>query len=258
MGKGFAVAIHYNGLEMSLSRHGADLGVLVRFWSLDHHRAEPVLWPVSPWPKLVYSIEGTLQVESRERLSVLPPNRAIWIEAGEAHPAETLGRARVRTLYFAPEMGIQRASGLIEVEPLLRELIGESCLCGPLMANDARGEAMATLLRFEIERAPSIPAGIVMPQSDWLRDWATRFLKYPLEWPACPWSRRTLERHMLAEMGLTFGQWCQQARALIALRALSTGSTVQEAGIEAGFATTSGFIRSFRKQFGTTPGRILS
>ncbi|MBC8063556.1 MAG: helix-turn-helix domain-containing protein [Chlorobia bacterium] len=239
---------------MSQLRH--DAGVLVRFWSLDHHRAEPVLWPVSPWPKLVYSMEGALQVESRSRLYVLPPNRAIWIEAGESHPAETLGRARVRTLYFSPVMEFQRPTGLVEVRPLLRELIAESCLSGPLFANDPRSEAMATLLRFEVEQASSIPAGIAIPQSYWLREWTSQFLKYPLELPSSAWSRRTLERHMLKETGLTLGQWCQQARALIALRALSTGSTVLEAGIEAGFATPSGFIQSFKRQFGTTPGRF--
>lgn len=243
---------------MSNLRQGADAGVLVRFWSLDHHRAEPVLWPASPWPKLVYSMEGTLQVESREHLYMLPPNRAIWIEAGEEHPAQTLGKARVRTLYFSPDMGIQRAGGLLEVRPLLSELIGESCYSGPLFAGDARSGALATLLQSEIESASPIPVGIAIPQSEWLRDWTKRFLNYPLEFPDCPWSRRTLERYMLKETGLTLGQWRQQARAFIALRRLSTGSNVQEAGVAAGFATPSGFIQSFRRQFGTTPGRILS
>lgn len=242
---------------MSISRHGADHGVLVRFWALDHHRAEPVLWPVSPWPKLVYSIEGALQVESRSRLFLLPPNRAMWIEAGEAHPAETLGRARVRTLYFSPSLRVQASSRLIDVRPLFRELIGEACLSGPLLVGDPRQEAVASLLLYEIEQASSVPSGIAMPESDWLRGWATQFLRYPLEWPDCPWSRRTMERHMLKETGLTLGQWCQQARALIGLRALSTGSSVQEAAVEAGFATPSGFIQSFRRQFGTTPGRSL-
>lgn len=238
---------------MSQSRH--DSQVLVRFWALDHHRSESVLWPVSPWPKLVYCMEGAMQVESRSHLYVLPPNRAIWIEAGEPHPAETLGKARVRTLYFSPSMPLQRTTGLVEVRPLLRELIAESCLSGPLLAPDSRGEAMATLLQSEIEIAPSIPASIAIPQSEWLREWTTSFLEYPLQLPESSYSRRTLERQLLKETGLTLGQWCQQARAMIALRTLAKGSTVLEAGIEAGFATPSGFIQSFKRQFGTTPGR---
>lgn len=230
--------------------------MLVRFWSLDHHRAEAIPWPISPWPKLVYAAEGTLQVDSRDRVWILPPNRALWVPAGETHYAATLGKVRVRTLYFSPDMNIERESGTLEVPPLLREIIVESCNSGPLISGNARLEAMAVLLQFEIEQAASIPSGIVMPQSDWLRQWATQFIDNPLEFPSCTWSRRTMERQMLKETGLTLGQWCQQARAVIGLRALSTGSSVAEAAIEAGFATPSGFIQSFRKRFGTTPGRI--
>lgn len=232
--------------------------MLVRFWSLDHHRAESIPWPVSPWPKLVYTAEGTLQVESRNRLWVLPPNRALWVPPGESHAAATLGKCRVRTLYFSPEMEVRRIEGAVEVSALLRELVIESCRRGPLVRGNLPFEAMATLLQTELESAPSIPTGIVLPHSEWLREWTSRFLADPSEMPASLWSRRTLERHLLKETGMTAGQWCQQARAVIGLRALSTGATVQEAAMEAGFATSSGFVHSFRNRFGTTPGRIFS
>lgn len=243
--------------EMSNSRQRADEGVLVRFWSLDHHRAEPVLWPISPWPKLVYAAEGTLQVESANRLWVLPSSRALWVPAGESHRAATLGRARVRTLYFSPDMRFERAEGTVAVRPLLRELIVEACDCGPLRTGEARFEAIAVLLRFELEWAPAVPTGIVLPHSDWLRAWTSAFLADPSTPLKGEWSRRTLERHLQKETGMSLGQWCQQARAVIGLRALSTGSTVLEAAMEAGFATSSGFVHSFRKRFGTTPGRAV-
>lgn len=242
---------------MSKSRHEIDKGVLVRFWSLDHHRAESILWPLSPWPKLVYAAEGTLQVESQARLWILPANRALWVEAGESHRAATLGRARVRTLYFSPDLNVTRPSGPLEVAPLLRELVVESCRSGPLFKENSQEQAMATLLQFEIEGSQSIPSGVIMPKSDWLRSWGQALLEYPLEFPTSMCSRRTLERQMLKETGLTLGQWCQQARAIVGLRALSTGATVREAAVEAGFATPSGFVQSFRKRFGTTPGRLF-
>jgi hypothetical protein len=231
--------------------------VLVRFWSLDHYRPEPVLWPLSPWPKLVYALEGTIQVTAANRVFVLPPNRAIWIEAGAEHPAATLGKARVRTLYFAPDLGVHRECAPIDIRPLFRELIAEACERGPLFRGDGLDEALATLLAAEAVRAPTIPTGIPRPQSPWLREWADEFLRFPLETPPAPYSRRTLERQFLKETGLTYGQWCSQARALAGLRALSLGATVQEAAVEAGFGSTSGFIQSFRKQFGVSPGKAL-
>lgn len=234
----------------------ADEGVLVRFWSIDHHRAENVPWPISPWPKLVYAAKGTLQVESSDRLWVLPTNQALWIDAGEPHRSETLGKAQVRTLYFSPEMAVNRAIGPMEISSLLKELIVETCSSGPLIKSNPVLASLAVVLQFEVERAAAIPSGIIMPQSPWLRQWALEFLAYPLEWPECAYSRRTLERQMSKETGLTLGQWRRQARAVVGLRSLSTGSTVLEAAIEAGFASASGFIHSFSKKFGVTPGRI--
>jgi AraC-like DNA-binding protein len=95
-----------------------------------------------------------------------------------------------------------------------------------------------------------------MPQSEWLKDWVLEFLANPLTQRPVGYSNRTLERRILSETSLTLGQWCQQARALVALRELSQGSSVLEAAIAAGFETSSGFIQSFRKQFGDTPARM--
>ncbi|ARU41301.1 hypothetical protein CCB80_09205 [Armatimonadetes bacterium Uphvl-Ar1] len=80
--------------------------MLVRFWSLDHHRAEEILWLTSSWPKLVYCLEGTIQVTTHSTLHLLPPNRALWIKSNEPNPARTLGKAKVRTLFFSPEIDI--------------------------------------------------------------------------------------------------------------------------------------------------------
>lgn len=241
---------------MSKIRHSAEDGVLVRFWAIDHHRAEAIPWPISPWPKLIYAEEGTLQVDAGRHRWIVPSNRALWVEAGLPHPATCLGRAKVRTLYFAPHLPIRRDNGPIEVSPLLRELIRESCRIGPLMRGEARPEAITSLLRHEIEQAPLVPAAIVLPRSDLLRTWANKFLTDPSSEAQIPVSRRTLERQMLKETSLTLGQWRQQARVFVGLRALAAGATVVEASVEAGYATASGFIQSFRKKFGITPGQL--
>ncbi len=243
---------------MSRSRQSSDSGVLIRFWSLDHHRAEPILWPESPWPKLVFALEGTLHVETKRQLHILPANRALWVQPGEPHPARTLGKARVRTLYFSPELGVIRETGPMDVRPLFRELIGEACRVGPLRRGNRESEAIATIIQLETRAAPLIPMCIPMPESDWLRNWAEAFFDDPSVAFEAGFSRRTLERRVLLETGLTLGQWCQQARALIGLRTIASGATVLEAAMASGFDTSSGFIQSFRRQFGTTPGKFLN
>ena len=241
---------------MSQTRPHPDAQVLVRFWSLDHYRAEPILWSDSPWDKLVFAEEGTLVVETSREHHVLPPNRAIFVPAGKAHPSRTLGRARVRTLFFAPSMRLARDSGVLEVCPLFRELIGEACRTGPLSADVARDAAIAFLLSEEIRTAPKIQTSIRMPQSEWLLTWARGYVEGEPSTLPTGFSHRTVERRMRVETGLSYGQWCRQARALRGLRALSCGATVVEAAMAADFETVSGFIQSYRKQFGSTPGKI--
>jgi len=241
---------------MTNSRQPAEDGVLVRFWSLDHHRAEEVHWAASVWSKLVFAVEGTLQAESSERLWILPCSRALWVAAGETHRMKSLGKAKVRTLYFAPGFEMSRERGPMDVSPLLRELILETCRSGPLMAGEKCHEALAELLRQEIEQATSVQIGVPMPRTDWLHAWASAFLAYPLESPRFDYSRRTLERRISEETGLSLGRWCQHARTVVGFRVLSSGQTVSEAAAEAGYATPGSFIHAFRLCFGVTPGKF--
>lgn len=257
MPSGQRVMIGEASQKMSQKRQSLDHDVLVRFWALDHHRAEPIPWPASDWVKLVYSLEGSLMVSSGREVHLLTTNRALLLPAGQRHPARTLGPAKVRSLYFAPSVTLAHRQGIVQVRPFLRELIGEACRAGPLRSSEPLASALALLLVSELASAPSSPTSIPMPRTDWLLAWAESFFEDPSVGPCGLCSRRTLERRMLAETGLTLGQWQSQARALRGLRSLAAGSSVQESALAAGFETASGFIQAFRRQFGTTPGRLL-
>lgn len=241
---------------MSQSRQVVDDGTLVRFWSLNHYGAEEILWPASPWPKVVFAVEGVLLVQAASRVHLIPSNRALFVVAGEEHPAQTLGKAKVRTIYFAPHLHVAREPHVLEVRPLFRELIAEACRIGPLTSDRHRDTALTALLIHEVHNAPEVATSVPMPQSEWLKMWALRFLEDPHTQDPLGYSIRTVERRILSETSLTLGQWRQQARALVGLRELSLGSTVLEAAIAAGFETSSGFIQSFRKQMGDTPARM--
>ena len=241
---------------MSQSRQSEDPKTLVRFWSLNHHRPEEILWPASPWPKVVFALEGVLRIQTTSRVHLIPTNRALFVPAGEVHPTRTLNKAQVRTIYFAPELQVECDEHVLEVRPLFRELIAEACRTGPLTEDRCKDQALTALLIHEVDVAPRTPTSVPMPRSDRLKKWALAFLENPRTPDAAGYSGRTLERLVLAETGLTLGQWRQQARALVGLRELSLGATVLEAAVTAGFDTSSGFIQSFKKQMGVTPARM--
>ncbi len=241
---------------MSKSRQSPDAEILVRFWALNHHRAEEVLWHPSHWPKVVFAVEGVLRVQTSSRVHLIPPNRALFVPAGEMHPTRTLSRAHVRTIFFAPILDVKCEQIVLEVRPLLRELIAEACRVGPLRADMKCDVALTTLLIQEVETAPRVPTSVPMPQTEWLKKWAAAYIENPMIGDPAGFSSRTLERRIHAETSLTLGQWRQQARVLVGLRELSIGATVLEASIAAGFETSSGFIQSFKKQMGETPARL--
>lgn len=252
-----SVKIIHNCQEMSNLRQLPESEVLVRFWSLDHHRAEEILWLTSSWPKLVYCLEGTIHVTTHSTFHLLPPNRALWIKSNEPNPARTLGRAKVRTLYFSPNLEIDNPPQVLQIRPLFRELIAEACRVGPLNRSKPSHSSLSSLLIEEITSAPTQATSIPMPRSEWLNDWSIQYLKNPYLPLPDHFSRRTIERLFQRETSLTLGQWCQLARAIVGFQSISEGRTVVEASVDAGFTTPSGFIQAFRKQFGNTPGQIL-
>jgi AraC-like DNA-binding protein len=66
-------------------------------------------------------------------------------------------------------------------------------------------------------------------------------------------SKRTLERIIQKEAGMTLGKWRQQLRLMEAVRLLAEGAKVTHAALDAGYNSPSAFISMFRKTLGTTP-----
>jgi AraC-like DNA-binding protein len=73
------------------------------------------------------------------------------------------------------------------------------------------------------------------------------------------WSERlsldakTIQRRFRKETGMTFGQWRQQARLLLALERIAVGEKIIDIAGELGYDSPSAFTTMFKKQFGKTP-----
>src|SRR5260370_15593476 len=86
------------------------------------------------WVQLVYASEGVMSVHTDEGTWVVPPNRSVWIPASVGHSIAMSGRVAMRTIYFLPRMvkALPQRCCVIEVSPLLRELILRAVTMGPL------------------------------------------------------------------------------------------------------------------------------
>jgi AraC-like DNA-binding protein len=172
----------------------------------------------------------------------------------------------LRTIYLRPSLTARpTASAVVEVSPLLRELILRAVTIGMLDDREPAHVAMASLIVDELRVRPTTSFDLPMPRSARLRPIAEHVL-------ASPGTRaghaalgrrfglgaRTLERSFAAETGLSLGRWCRQARFHHALCRLGSGASVKEAAAGAGYRSPSAFVAAFRSVFRTTPGRYFA
>lgn len=221
-------------------------------------------WHAHRRTQLFYQIEGAVTLYTADRIGHLAPLQAVWLPAGAAHRTTSHGRLAYRSLYFDVEAypGLPRASLIIEVGPLLRELIVRVTEWSAEAAlTEVQARLVSTLLD-ELAAAPAAPLHLPMPRDRRLVAIATALLEDPaLPWTLDAWasrvgaSARTLARKFVLETGLTYAQWRTQCRLLVAHTQLAEGVSVTAAAHAVGYASDSAFIAMYRRVYGEPPGR---
>lgn len=219
-----------------------------------------------PEDQLLFASEGVMTLTTEQGLWVVPPLRAVWIPAGTVHAVAMSGRVSMRTLYFEPKLcrSFPGKCMVMNVSPLLRELIIHACTFPKLSKEDPAQKRIIEIIVDQLKAVESIPLQLPRPADSR----ATRVVRTLFANPSdqrtleklcadCGASKRTIQRLFLEETKMTFNKWRQQLRLLHAMQRLAAGDKVTSAALEAGYNSTSAFISMFRKQLGTTPTRYL-
>ncbi len=216
------------------------------------------------WVQLVYASEGVMSVQTDDGNWIVPPNRGVWIPAQVGHSITMSGRVSMRTIYFPPQLvkTLPRRCCVIEVSPLLRELILHAVAMGPLRRDMPEHRRLVDVMLDQLRVLPALPLELPMPRDPRALRVALRIRDEPGARAtladlakAAGASRRTLERVFHADTGMTLGRWRQQARLLHAVRMLAGGDSVTATALEVGYDSTSAFIEAFSSVLGATPGR---
>jgi len=216
------------------------------------------------WVQLVYASEGVMSVHTEEGTWVVPPNRGVWIPAGVWHSIAMSGRVSMRTIYFLPGLvkTLPHRCCVIEVSPLLRELILRAVATGPLRRDVPEHRRLVEFMLDQLRVLPTLPLELPMPRDPRALRVATSIRENPGDRTTLAAlakvggaSRRTLERVFVADTHMSLGRWRQQARLLHAVRLLAGGESVTATALESGYDSTSAFIEAFTSVLGTTPGR---
>lgn len=216
--------------------------------------------------QLVFASSGVMTVKTDDGAWVVPGHRAVWIPDGVAHTISMSGSVAMRTLYFKPRLvrSLPRQCCVVNVPPLLRELILETCACGSLSSRTQSQRHLLAVLLDRLKNLQLVPLQLPMPTDIRARRVADLLMADPSRRTPLAnlsrnsgASRRTIERLFADSTGMTFGKWRQQLRLMEAMRLLGSGAKVTHAALEAGYSTSSAFIAAFRKALGSTPSRYF-
>ena len=212
--------------------------------------------------QLVYASQGVMTVLTSAGFWVVPTLRAVWIPAGIPHTVTMSGRVAMRTLYFKPRLAraLPRDCCVVNVSPLLRELILYACSFHALEKSVPRQRHLIDLITDQLEAIQMIPLQLPHLSDPRARHVAEILLANPANTQKLAQlcrgsgaSKRTVERLFQDEVGMTFGKWRQQLRLMHAVRLLAEGAKVTHAALEAGYSTPSAFICMFKNVLGFTP-----
>ncbi|MBN3778218.1 AraC family transcriptional regulator [Burkholderia sp. Ac-20345] len=216
-----------------------------------------------PRAQLVYTTTGIAEVIACQSLWMIPPHRALWIPPDLPHAMRAHGQLEMRTAYVDPQAyrsATPNQPSLVNVSPLLRELIVRASSFPVEVSPDGRDDLVIQLMLAEIEWSAEQPLRLPSGQDRRLARVCDAMLANPAdqrtltEWAhEVGASSRTLARLFAAETGLSFSQWRQQARISAARPLLASGRSVIAVAAELGYETTSAFSTVFRRFSGMTP-----
>lgn len=230
--------------------------------SVDYPNGHQVPGHSHPRAQLIYAISGVLVVETPAGRWVIPPTRAVWVQAGVEHALRIRGVACMRSLFVNPDAidGLPTGNCVIDVSPLLRELILAATLVPLKYVADSRDGRLMRFLLDELRSLPVLPFHLPWPDDERIARVCLALTQKPAhaddaeQWAAqLAMSPKTFHRRFLRSTGITFGRWRQQARLLLSLEALAEGSPVLQVALQHGYDSQSAFAAAFRRQFGVAP-----
>ncbi len=228
----------------------------------DYPASHRIPWHFHEWDQLVYASHGVMTVSTDEGSWMVPTHRAVWIPAGVPHTIAMSGTVAMRTLYLKPALGKCRpcVCSVVNVPPLLRELILHVCSLRILKRTLPSHLHLANVIRSQLQTIQSVPLQLPNPSDPRAKRLAEALIQRPSDRRAfkqlCKMtgaSKRTLERVFRRETGMSLGRWRRQMRLMHAMRLLAEGEKVTHAALEAGYSTPSAFIAMFGKILGATP-----
>ena len=142
--------------------------------------------------QLIHSLSGVVQVTTRLGSWVVPPGRGVWVPAKMVHSLRITGQVAARTLFVDPlaRADLPAQCQVVQVSPLLRELIICAMEIAPGYPSGGRDERVMELILDELRMLPILPLHLPEPREASLLPYAAIFR--PRWHSPGRWNRRPL------------------------------------------------------------------
>jgi AraC-like DNA-binding protein len=215
--------------------------------------------------EIEYAARGVVEVETADRLHLLPPQQAAWIPAGVEHQTTIGTDVRTVAVLFDPRLVPDGGDDvrILAVSPLIREMVlhGQRW---PIARreHDAVADDFFRTLAHLVARALDHEAPLSLPTStDGVLAAAMAYTQEHLPTAtatevsrAVGVSERTMRRRFENELHLPWRTYALHARLLRAMALLAEpGPSVLEVATTVGFDNVSAFTRAFAQHCGETP-----
>jgi AraC-like DNA-binding protein len=214
---------------------------------------------------LVFAHAGMMSVTVAGSLWALAPHRALWVPPGTPYLLHHRKNVDAQLLRLRPTTDLPSLPRLVEVTPLMRELILEAARLAEAAQNSDEATWVDHLLRSRIRAAPVPASRICAPSDPRLKQICDAIIGDPSDNRTIDYwadrigmSRRTLTRRFRDEIGTSFSLWRQQVRLQEALVRLEMGEPITTIALDVGYEWPNSFSTVFRQTFGAPPSRFVN
>lgn len=211
--------------------------------------------------QLILTLHGGVTCLTEKTYRIIPKNCAVWIPSGLPHSNTATKNSEILLMFIDPKLDyLPNHCCTLKISNVLREMIVHFDNFPKNYEPGSHPSNFANVILFELSQMPieklslSISGNIKIKMlidnlinnpddKKNIEDWAKHFAM----------SKKTFERFIISETGMTFGRWRQQILLLIAIERLVSGVSVQNTAYELGYNSVSAFITMFKKNLGKTP-----
>jgi AraC-like DNA-binding protein len=229
-----------------------------------HDSGEEVPWHHHEAGQLMVVIAGTAKLYSEQGWWLVTPGMGMWLPAHRQHRASYSEVSTLINLQLSDVAQPDQCS-LLMVSNLLRELAYEAVNLCDTRESTTQLMLIWQLIGYQIEKRVLKSTHYVPEGQDKRLLAITTFLR---EQPGCRQdfvtlslnagaSPRTMARLFEKETGLSFSQWRERLRMVVAIDRLVSGQAISQVALDLGYQSASSFTAVFSRIMGMPPRRYL-